>query len=71
MLYEVITEHIPGAEFHAFQGLGHLPIFAGRREFCDVLRRFAQRVKASAEGVTLRTSDPGCSDVNVRVTSIV
>jgi len=25
-----------------FEGLGHLPIFTGRREFCDVLRRFVR-----------------------------
>jgi pimeloyl-ACP methyl ester carboxylesterase len=43
-----LAEHIPGAELHAFEGLGHLPIFTGRREFCDVLRRFVRGVKAGA-----------------------
>ena len=41
-----LAEHIPGAQLHAFDGLGHLPIFTGRREFCAVLRRFVQTVKA-------------------------
>jgi class 3 adenylate cyclase/pimeloyl-ACP methyl ester carboxylesterase len=43
-----LAEHIPGARLHAFAGLGHLPIFTGRREFCDVLRRFVEMVKAGA-----------------------
>jgi len=41
-----LAEHIPGARLHAFEGLGHLPIFTGRREFCDVLRNFVRAVTA-------------------------
>jgi len=37
-----LAAHIPGAQLHVFEGLGHLPIFTGRREFCDVLRRFVR-----------------------------
>ena len=37
-----MTEHIPGARFHAFEGKGHLPMFTATREFCDVLRRFVR-----------------------------
>ena len=43
-----LAEHIPGAQLHAFEALGHLPIFTGRWEFCDVLRRFVRAVKAGA-----------------------
>ena len=35
-------ENRPQARLYAFEGLGHLPIFPGRREFCDVLRRFVR-----------------------------
>lgn len=35
-----MVEHIPGARFYAFDGMGHLPNFTATREFCDVLRRF-------------------------------
>jgi pimeloyl-ACP methyl ester carboxylesterase len=37
-----LARHIPRAQLYAFEGLGHLPIFTGRREFCDVLRRFVR-----------------------------
>jgi class 3 adenylate cyclase/pimeloyl-ACP methyl ester carboxylesterase len=43
-----LAEHIPGARLYAFEGLGHLPIFTGRREFCDVLRRFARGERRAA-----------------------
>jgi pimeloyl-ACP methyl ester carboxylesterase len=37
-----LAAHIPGAQLYAFDGPGHLPIFTGRRQFCDVLRRFVR-----------------------------
>jgi DNA-binding SARP family transcriptional activator/pimeloyl-ACP methyl ester carboxylesterase len=35
-----LTEHLPDARLHLFEGAGHLPIFTATAEFCDVVRRF-------------------------------
>jgi pimeloyl-ACP methyl ester carboxylesterase len=37
-----IASHIAGAQFYAFEGKGHLPIYTATREFCDVLRKFVR-----------------------------
>ena len=37
---EYLAREIPGAQLHAFEGKGHLPIFTATAQFCDVLRRF-------------------------------
>jgi pimeloyl-ACP methyl ester carboxylesterase len=37
-----LAEHLPDAQLHLFEGVGHLPIFTATVEFCDVLRRFVR-----------------------------
>ena len=38
-----IAERIPGAQFYAFEGRGHLPVFTATAEFCQVLTSFVRR----------------------------
>jgi DNA-binding SARP family transcriptional activator/pimeloyl-ACP methyl ester carboxylesterase len=35
-----LTQHLPDARLHLFEGRGHLPIFTATAEFCQVLRGF-------------------------------
>jgi DNA-binding SARP family transcriptional activator/pimeloyl-ACP methyl ester carboxylesterase len=37
-----LAEHLPDAQLHLFEGVGHLPIFTATAEFCEVLRRFVR-----------------------------
>jgi class 3 adenylate cyclase/pimeloyl-ACP methyl ester carboxylesterase len=44
-----LAAHIPEAQLYPFEGLGHLPIFTARREFCEALRRFVRTGRARPE----------------------
>ena len=35
-----LAKNIPRAEFYAFHGKGHMPVFTATSEFCEVLRQF-------------------------------
>jgi pimeloyl-ACP methyl ester carboxylesterase len=35
-----LAEHIPGAQFYAFRGKGHMLMFTATSEFCEVLHCF-------------------------------
>jgi class 3 adenylate cyclase/pimeloyl-ACP methyl ester carboxylesterase len=37
-----LAAQIPGAQFYAFAGRGHLPVFTATAECCEVLRRFVR-----------------------------
>jgi pimeloyl-ACP methyl ester carboxylesterase len=37
-----LAEHIPGAQFYAFKGRGHVPVSTATGEFCEVLRSFVR-----------------------------
>jgi pimeloyl-ACP methyl ester carboxylesterase len=39
---ELIVSRVPGAQLYAFEGRGHLPLFAATDEFCEVLRSFVR-----------------------------
>jgi pimeloyl-ACP methyl ester carboxylesterase len=39
---ELIASRVPGAQLYAFEGKGHLPLFAATDEFCEVLRSFVR-----------------------------
>jgi len=39
---EYLARHIPGAQLYPFTGCGHVPLFTGTREFCEVLRAFVR-----------------------------
>ena len=43
-----LAEHLPDAQLHLFEGVGHLPIFTATVEFCDVLRRFVRTEELGA-----------------------
>jgi pimeloyl-ACP methyl ester carboxylesterase len=47
-----LAEHIPGAQFYAFEGRGHLPVSTATAEFCDVLRCFVRTERVSATTVS-------------------
>jgi pimeloyl-ACP methyl ester carboxylesterase len=38
-----LVKTIPRAQFYAFHGKGHLPVFTATSEFCHVLRQFVQK----------------------------
>jgi pimeloyl-ACP methyl ester carboxylesterase len=46
---QYLAEHIPGAQFYPFPGVGYLPTATAIGEFCEVLRRFVRTGKAYAE----------------------
>jgi class 3 adenylate cyclase/pimeloyl-ACP methyl ester carboxylesterase len=43
-----LAGHIPGAQFYAFKGRGHVPVSTATAEFCDVLRCFVRTGSVSA-----------------------
>jgi hypothetical protein len=45
-----LAQHIPGAQFYAFKGRGHVPVLTATGEFCDVLRCFVRTGSVSATG---------------------
>jgi pimeloyl-ACP methyl ester carboxylesterase len=45
-----LAQHIPGAQFYAFHGRGHVPVFTATGEFCDVLRGFVRTGGVQATG---------------------
>jgi pimeloyl-ACP methyl ester carboxylesterase len=47
-----IASHIAGAQFYAFEGKGHLPIFTATNEFCDVLCQFVRTGTVSEPATT-------------------
>jgi pimeloyl-ACP methyl ester carboxylesterase len=47
---EFIVSQVPGAQLYAFEGKGHLPLFAATDEFCEVLRSFVRTGTTLAGG---------------------